>query len=74
MTQQLVEEIKNSYIAPQKSLHELFALFPPKETAKHPGLAISRLLVEAQGGRLLYATSSLPQAPYTELIISLPAC
>jgi len=41
--------------------------------AKHPGLAISRLLIEAQGGRLLYATSTLPQDSYTEFIISLPA-
>jgi Sodium:solute symporter family len=54
-------------------LHELCTLFPPKAMAKHPGLAISRLLIEAQGGRLLYATSSLPQNSYTEFIISLPA-
>ena len=50
----------------------LCTLFPAKETAKHPGLAISRLLIEAQGGHLLYATNDLPQDPYTEFIIALP--
>ena len=54
-------------------LHELCTLFPPQDMAKHPGLAISKLLIEAQGGRLLYATSTLRQDSYTEFIIALPA-
>ncbi len=54
-------------------LHELCTLFPPQDMSKHPGLAISKLLIEAQGGRLLYATSTLVQDSYTEFILSLPA-
>ena len=57
---------------PPALLHDLCTLFPAKATAKHPGLAISKLLIEAQGGRLLYATSTLPHNAYTEFIISLP--
>ncbi len=53
-------------------IDELCTLFPAKETAKHPGLALSRLLIEAQGGHLLYVTNTLPQDPYTEFIITLP--
>jgi K+-sensing histidine kinase KdpD len=53
--------------------HELFVLFPVKATTHHLGLAISKLLVEAQGGRLSYEVHTLPQASYTEFIINLPA-
>jgi Na+/proline symporter len=57
---------------PRTLLQDLCTLFPAKATAKHLGLAISKLLIEAQGGRLLYATGSLPQNSYTEFIIYLP--
>jgi Na+/proline symporter len=57
---------------PPALLHDLCTLFPAKEMAKHPGLAISKLLIEAHGGRLLYATGSQPQNAYTEFIIFLP--
>jgi Na+/proline symporter len=57
---------------PPALLHDLCTLFPAKETAKHPGLAISKLLIEAHGGHLLYATGSQPQNVYTEFIIFLP--
>jgi hypothetical protein len=81
----LVDQVR-LWITQQKGLHmrlsgqafssimidELCTLFPAKETAKHPGLAISRLLIEAQGGYLLYATNALPKDPYTEFIITLP--
>ena len=53
-------------------LQDLFTLFPVKEKARNLGLAISKLLVEAQGGRLLYATSAIPRDSYTEFIIALP--
>jgi Na+/proline symporter len=53
-------------------LKELFALFPAKGSTHHLGLAISRVLIEAQGGSLLYQTHAASQQPYTEFTIALP--
>jgi nitrogen-specific signal transduction histidine kinase len=44
----------------------------PKKQPSTLGLAISKLLIEAHGGRLLYATGSQSQNVYTEFIIFLP--
>ena len=54
------------------SLDELCMLFPARATTKHLGLAISKLLLEAQGGDLLYAVNDLPKNTYTEFILTLP--
>jgi hypothetical protein len=53
-------------------VQELFSLFPPKETTKNMGLAISRLLIEGHGGQLLCKTSSLPGQSYTEFVLVIP--
>ena len=53
-------------------LDELCMLFPARATTKHLGLAISKLLLEAQGGDLLYAVNALPKNTYTEFILTLP--
>jgi len=53
-------------------VHELFLLFPPKETTQNMGLAISRLLIEAHGGNLLCKTCSIPGQAYTEFVLIIP--
>ena len=53
-------------------VQDLFSLFPPNAYAKHMGLALSRLLLEAHGGQLLCKTHALPHEAYTEFTIILP--
>lgn len=53
-------------------LQKLFSLFPAQETTHHLGLAISKLLIEAQGGSLWYATHASPQENYTDFTLMLP--
>jgi len=50
----------------------LCSLFPLQTTAKHPGLAISKLLLEAHGGWLLCNTSALSKNTYTEFVFMIP--
>jgi hypothetical protein len=54
------------------SIQQLFSLFPAQTSAKHPGLTISRLLVEAHGGQLLCKTYTMGQALYTEFVLLIP--
>ena len=73
ITQQAEVYIKLSGRVLSASLiRELFTLFPFQTITKNPGLAISKLLIEAHRGRLLYKTSALPSNPYTEFSITLP--
>jgi hypothetical protein len=57
---------------PYASIQQLFSLFPAQTSAKHPGLAISRLLIEAHGGQLLCKTHTMGQSLYTEFILLIP--
>ena len=57
---------------PYASIQQLFSLFPAQTSAKHPGLAISRLLIEAHGGQLLCRTHTIGQSLYTEFILLIP--
>jgi K+-sensing histidine kinase KdpD len=53
-------------------IQELFSLFSFNATTKNMGLAIGRLLIEAQGGHLLCKTYSMPGQAYTEFVLVIP--
>ena len=53
-------------------VHMLCSLFPLQTAAKHPGLAISKLLLEAHGGRLSCKIHALSKQPYTEFVLMIP--
>jgi hypothetical protein len=57
---------------PYASIQQLFSLFPAQTSAKHPGLAISRLLIEAHGGQLLCKTYTIGQSPCMEFVLFIP--
>ena len=53
-------------------LQDLCTLFSAQGSAKHLGLAISKLLIAAQDGTLLYETYAHTNESYTEFSIKLP--
>ena len=62
----------NGTSLPYASIQQLFSLFPAQTSAKHPGLAISRLLIEAHDGQLLCKTHTAGQSLHTEFILFIP--
>ncbi|MCU0318423.1 MAG: hypothetical protein MUC61_03785, partial [Amoebophilaceae bacterium] len=62
----------NGKSLPYAAIQQLFSLFPAQTSAKHPGLAISRLLIEAHDGQLLCKTRTIGRSLYTEFILFIP--